>query len=534
MAPKQSSAETPAFQDRRDSKSTLTNGIFIQFDDSDMDMLPTALPSQTNSQGSKDTPIVIDSSPVRPTAPPKADEVEEEDPTPKPRKPLHPFFAPRAKSQNSNTRTTSRWGDQTRDLDPIYPDQESQHVKGIQSSYPSIPCPFERRMTTPSSGSFESSSLGDDNDDRAPLLGFLIAHDEQNEEPLDEEAVLSSSVTELEDHHHHHVSSINEIHISEHPAIARVVDAIGSDSSLSSSTQLWTEAWRPRHAKEVLGNEQSAVYLRNWLHTLALQFYPTPQENEPNKRKRKKKTKKRPRIVREVPRKKPRRDGLDWIVEDGEGEEEEEYITASQDFDSSQFSEFGEETFSAYASGIPEPINEQLHNTILLSGPPGSGKTAAVYACAEELGWEVFEVYPGIGRRNGANVDNLVGDVGKNHLVRKKQGVTGQPSIASLLSGGAGSSATGDEDYLNTAAASLEDQRNSTGGQQGDTEDSFRQSLILLEEVDLLFKDDVNFWPAVTNFIKDCRRPVICTCNGKYPGLNCGPRMWLSVNFNLF
>jgi len=42
-----------------------------------------------------------------------------------------------------------------------------------------------------------------------------------------------------------------------------------------------------------------------------------------------------------------------------------------------------------------------------------------------------------------------------------------------------------------------------------------RQSLVLLEEVDILFKDDTNFWPTIVNFLKDCKRPVIFTCNGK-------------------
>lgn len=40
------------------------------------------------------------------------------------------------------------------------------------------------------------------------------------------------------------------------------------------------------------------------------------------------------------------------------------------------------------------------------------------------------------------------------------------------------------------------------------------QSLILLEEVDILYKDDVNFWPTVVDIIRDCKRPVIMTCNG--------------------
>lgn len=41
-----------------------------------------------------------------------------------------------------------------------------------------------------------------------------------------------------------------------------------------------------------------------------------------------------------------------------------------------------------------------------------------------------------------------------------------------------------------------------------------RQSLIFVEEVDVLFKEDVNFWGALINLIRDCKRPVILTCNG--------------------
>ena len=44
---------------------------------------------------------------------------------------------------------------------------------------------------------------------------------------------------------------------------------------------------------------------------------------------------------------------------------------------------------------------------------------------------------------------------------------------------------------------------------------TFRQSLILLEEVDILFKEDTNFWPSLVTFIKSSRRPVVLTCNGQ-------------------
>lgn len=492
----------PSFQDRSNIEPIPVEINVVESDDSEIDVLPVSLPDEASSQGSRDTPILIDSSPFRPVY----DSTNEayEGSVPKAKKPLHPFFARRGKTQDLATRRPpSRH--RTKELEPAYPDRDSQHVKGIQSLYSSPPCPFARRNSTPSSGNLQSSSR----DHHTPPFDFLSPH-ERIEDPR--KGVYSPAVDPTI-----HVTSINQAHIRDHPAIARAVDATVSGASSSSSSQLWTEVWHPRCAKEVLGNEKSAIYLRNWLHTLALQLEPS---QEPNKKKAKrKKTKKRPRVVREVPRKKPRKDGLNGFVVDDEDDDFDHSQSWEDDYDGlmmggpSQISGLSE-TLSSFASDAPEPINEQLCNTILLTGPSGSGKTAAVFACAEELGWEVFEVYPGIGRRNGANVDNLVGDVGKNHLVRKEQGTTRQLSIATLLSNDAGSSEAGSEgDCIDSDETSVEDQHDS--GAQG-TRQTFRQSLILLEEVDLLFKDDVNFWPAVTNLIRDCRRPVICTCNGKH------------------
>ena len=45
---------------------------------------------------------------------------------------------------------------------------------------------------------------------------------------------------------------------------------------------------------------------------------------------------------------------------------------------------------------------------------------------------------------------------------------------------------------------------------------SSRQSIILLEEVDILYNEDTNFWPTVITLIKESRRPVIMTCNGTH------------------
>jgi hypothetical protein len=49
-------------------------------------------------------------------------------------------------------------------------------------------------------------------------------------------------------------------------------------------------------------------------------------------------------------------------------------------------------------------------------------------------------------------------------------------------------------------------------GQEGNG--SVAQSIILLEEVDVLFGEDVNFWPAAIKLINKSHRPVVLTCNG--------------------
>jgi DNA polymerase III delta prime subunit len=175
------------------------------------------------------------------------------------------------------------------------------------------------------------------------------------------------------------------------------------------------------------------------------------------------------------------------------------------------------------------PLSARLANSILLTGPSGSGKSAAVYAAAAELGWEVFEVYPGIGKRTGGNLTALVGDVGKNHMVGRAKEVEAAPTpkgIQSFFSkprdgvdqamGSQGEPIEVDDDRpdrpitppprLRTASVNLTPFRD---------ESKFRQSLILIEEVDILFEEEATFWPAVVSLIAESRRPVIMTCNGQ-------------------
>lgn len=201
----------------------------------------------------------------------------------------------------------------------------------------------------------------------------------------------------------------------------------------------------------------------------------------------------------------------------------------------------------------PKPIFSPLTNSILLSGPPGSGKTAAIYACAEELGWEVYEVYPGMGKRSGTNLSAIVDGVCKNHVIgvgmpvnsSKAMPPSPKKSVGNKLGekaglknffkrprgdeeeGGASKGSQGEPIVLddhtapdkvnshvaNVAELVLESVHENDRGDKGV---QIQQSLILLEEVDILFAEDKNFWPTVVDLIAASRRPVVMTCNGKH------------------
>ncbi|EJD35035.1 P-loop containing nucleoside triphosphate hydrolase protein, partial [Auricularia subglabra TFB-10046 SS5] len=139
----------------------------------------------------------------------------------------------------------------------------------------------------------------------------------------------------------------------------------------------------------------------------------------------------------------------------------------------------------------------KLSNVIVLTGPPGVGKSAAAHACAMELDWSVFEIYPGIGKRSGKSIVSLVGDAARNHhLGRAKARDDTPPGDAGLATEPAPLDGSPPESLSHDAAVR-----------------TVRQSLFLFDEVDILFREDANFWPTLARLVAESRRPVILTCN---------------------
>lgn len=452
-------------------------------------------------------------------------------------------------------------GDMTPDAP--YPNEETQHVRGPQNTFIASSEPPKRYKRSLPDATVDSS------------LGFLSSLSQGYRDPPQPSIFPRiSSQSEREDY----LGVDGPRDAAHHAAISKFLngkDYANRTTSGPSQQEIWTTYFRPRRAEEVLGNESRALYIRDWLKALEIRLHAThpPAANSSvagtGRRKAKpdppERAPKRPRVIRAVDKKRGRKrrrldseDELDLFI--ARSDDEGDTITAvpEKETDDDDFN-FCQRTLSRLQRNdnslllgqhppnseigvdtIPTNPNYQssdanftdiLTNTLIITGPSGCGKSAAVYACADELGWEVFEVYPGIGRRSGANLDNLVGDVGKNHLIQQTRpryrtaaaqcDSRTSAALSTLFPKAGKVNPQPSPTYSDTEHPSdvdthvLVDAAIGSLKTNGPVKPSAiaRQSLILLEEVDILFKEDAGFWPAVVDLIKECRRPVIMTCN---------------------
>ncbi|XP_029946290.1 ATPase family AAA domain-containing protein 5 isoform X3 [Salarias fasciatus] len=226
-----------------------------------------------------------------------------------------------------------------------------------------------------------------------------------------------------------------------------------------------------------------------------------------------------------------------------------------------------------------EDGEDTLCNTMILTGPTGVGKTAAVYACAQELGFKVFEVNAssqrsgrlilsqlkeatqshqvdgqGVGAHKPSYFNSYGSSSGsarpgssprKNNSPRRaassprkppqsprgtKRGALAPTSLASYFfkmgqpnnkeststaknqqpaaSKKVTKASEGSKKQRNTsaaAAAALVEKHNEEPNKKTAT------SLILFEEVDVIFDDDFGFLAAIKTFMATTKRPVILT-----------------------
>ncbi|KAG9191263.1 hypothetical protein G6011_09351 [Alternaria panax] len=308
-----------------------------------------------------------------------------------------------------------------------------------------------------------------------------------------------------------------------HPAVRDLFQGI--ESTLTPfdegrcESQPWTLKYCPKYASHVLQTGTEAVVFKDWLQSLtvmavsgASKITTTLDEKQPPRKKRKKALD-------------------DFIVPDDEGDDDEDMVMLP----------------AAEGAGLPsrsfrQPQWIRNNNVVLISGPHGCGKSATVHAVARELGFEVFEIHAGM-RRSGKDIQDKVGDMTANHLVNHKRSAASvQETVQAADDMDDNQVDTATEDDISSGRqatmASFFQVKPGTGSVKPKIKAKVpevkkdptrsaqatlpvahashtpqKQSLILIEEADILFEEDQQFWAQITKIASLSKRPIVITCN---------------------
>ncbi|KAK4429658.1 ATPase family AAA domain-containing protein 5 [Sesamum alatum] len=241
---------------------------------------------------------------------------------------------------------------------------------------------------------------------------------------------------------------------------------------------LWTDKYQPQNAKQVCGNGEAVGLLSEWLHLWH------------------------------------RRGSL--ISRSCMGED----ISGVQDIDH-DYSDADYDTIKD---------EETLKNVLLITGPVGSGKSAAIYACARDQGFQVIEINAS-DWRTGALVKQKFGEAVESHWLQRavESGTNSDNKSLSKFFKAVNAEAhcsdnevyelihLSDEEALHEAGESLKvsvSGENRTANCQNQT-----KTLILFEDIDATLDEDHGFITTIQQLAETAKRPMILTSNSDSPVL---------------
>lgn len=306
-----------------------------------------------------------------------------------------------------------------------------------------------------------------------------------------------------------------------HPCIAKLYASIATsttsfDNGICDTVQ-WTQKYSPKCAEDVLQSGPEARMLRDWLKELVVSSVETG--NMPTYQNKKKSSTGHKSKRRKVA------DKLDgFIVSSEEEASEMDELQESEDELAGGVTVSSKRTVIRVGDSVgnfKKGEKGRLTNAVLISGPNGCGKSASVYAVAKELDFEVFEINSGT-RRSARDILERVGDMTQNHLVQldgKGDDSDTNDHFNGLVLPDAKQN-TVNMFFKSAAPNKAKDNRSNPKGdinkicREAPTKSSRsqKQSLILFEEVDVLFEEDKQFWAGILALMEQSKRPVIMTC----------------------
>ncbi|KAA8538484.1 hypothetical protein F0562_028145 [Nyssa sinensis] len=173
-----------------------------------------------------------------------------------------------------------------------------------------------------------------------------------------------------------------------------------------------------------------------------------------------------------------------------------------------------------------------LKNVLLVTGPVGSGKSAAIYACAKEQGFQVIEVNAS-DWRNGTLVKKKFGEAVESHWLQwTPEKPVGSESNLLFKSSQAIPNATDAQGFNNEVIELIslsdeEDSQNASGlpgkficeENRASIDQSEIKTLLLFEDVDATLYEDRGFLGTIQQLAETARRPMILTSNSNNPVL---------------
>ncbi|KAL3840005.1 hypothetical protein ACJIZ3_024596 [Penstemon smallii] len=238
---------------------------------------------------------------------------------------------------------------------------------------------------------------------------------------------------------------------------------------------LWTDKYQPQNAKQICGNCESVNFLSEWLHLWHKRGSLTSRSRSTEDKS----------VARDI---------------------DHDYQQSDSDTDTMD-------------------DEESLKNVLLVTGPVGSGKSAAIYACARDQGFQVIEINAS-DWRNGALIKQKFGEAVESHWLQRT--VENGPNSDNKPMSKFFTAVKAERLCSDNEAIELIDLSD-----KKDSEDAIRlktsvcgeditssyqndiKNLILFEDVDATLCEDHGFITTIQQLGETAKRPMILTSNSK-------------------